>query len=185
MRSLLFAPASSPDLVAKLPRSRPDGAVIDLEDGVAASGKAEARERARQAVPELKRQFPQQRVYLRVNGADTPWMRDDVLEAADPLLDGVVLPKLERADQYDTVRELLDGAGLDRLTIVAGIESARGVHDADRVLAPGLAAVYFGAEDYIADLGDDGRRRETRSCTRARASSWPPRWSAFRRSIRR
>ena len=37
--------------------------------------------------------------------------------------------------------------------VVAGLETVRGVADARDVLAPPVAACYFGAEDYVADLG--------------------------------
>jgi citrate lyase beta subunit len=43
IRSLLFLPASRPDLVPKLERFRPDVAVLDLEDAVAEADKAAAR----------------------------------------------------------------------------------------------------------------------------------------------
>ena len=37
--------------------------------------------------------------------------------------------------------------------VVAGLETVRGVADAREVLAAPVAACYFGAEDYVADLG--------------------------------
>jgi citrate lyase subunit beta/citryl-CoA lyase len=43
MRNLLFAPAGRPELVAKLPRSRPDAVVLDLEDAVPAAQKDSVR----------------------------------------------------------------------------------------------------------------------------------------------
>src|SRR3972149_26004 len=43
IRSLLFAPANRPDLVAKLPRSGADAVAIDLEDGTPEQEKAAAR----------------------------------------------------------------------------------------------------------------------------------------------
>jgi citrate lyase subunit beta / citryl-CoA lyase len=91
MRSLLFAGATRPDLVAKLARSGPDAVAIDLEDAVPADAKLEAR------------------------------------------------------------AALGEGAAL-----VAGLESARGVAEAGPICEAGPEAAYFGAEDYIADLG--GRR---------------------------
>jgi citrate lyase subunit beta/citryl-CoA lyase len=39
------------------------------------------------------------------------------------------------------------------LPVLAGIETVRGVLDARDVLAPPVVACYFGAEDYVADLG--------------------------------
>ena len=55
LRSLLFAPASRPDVLAKLPRSNPDGVVVDLEDAVPAHGKADARPHANRVGAELAR----------------------------------------------------------------------------------------------------------------------------------
>jgi citrate lyase subunit beta/citryl-CoA lyase len=43
--------------------------------------------------------------------------------------------------------------------VVVGIESARGVADSEALLTEPVDAAYFGAEDYIADLG--GRRTPT------------------------
>ncbi|MDQ4115962.1 MAG: aldolase/citrate lyase family protein, partial [Actinomycetota bacterium] len=42
-RSLLFVPATRPDMVAKVGRSRPDVVVLDLEDAVAPGEKESAR----------------------------------------------------------------------------------------------------------------------------------------------
>ena len=53
MRSLLFAPGNQADVLAKLPRSAPSAAVIDLEDAVAPDRKSEARAVAQQVAPSL------------------------------------------------------------------------------------------------------------------------------------
>lgn len=156
MRSLLFAGATRPDLVAKLPRSRPDAAVVDLEDAVPASHKPQAREPARRLAISLAREHPDVAVYVRVNGPGTPWHTQDLEFAVGPELAGVVVPKVERPDQLAGVRAALNRLGLDGLRIVAGIESARGVWNAHALASAELSAVYFGAEDYVADLG--GRR---------------------------
>lgn len=42
------------------------------------------------------------------------------------------------------------------MLLVAGIETARGIAAVEELLSAGIAGAYFGAEDYIADLG--GRR---------------------------
>jgi citrate lyase subunit beta/citryl-CoA lyase len=53
-----------------------------------------------------------------------------------------------------TVAAALDSLELDDLWIVAGLETAAGVARAEEVLAGDrVVAAYFGAEDYIADLG--------------------------------
>jgi citrate lyase subunit beta / citryl-CoA lyase len=143
-RSMLFVPGNRPELAAKAPRSEPDVVVLDLEDAVPAPSKAEARETVRTAAAELAGVVP---VCVRVNPPTTSWFADDAA-ALPPGLAGVVVPKLESAAQLAEVADALGGR-----PIVAGIETVRGVADAREVLAPPVAACYFGAEDYVADLG--------------------------------
>lgn len=146
MRSLLFAGATRPDLVAKLGRSGPDAVAIDLEDAVP----VEAKDAARAALPELVPTVEGPRVFVRVNGPATGWFEADLAAAAALDVAGVVVPEVESAADLARARE---GLGEDG-GIVAGLESARGVADAERILAEvEPAAAYFGAEDYIADLG--------------------------------
>lgn len=161
LRSLLFAPASRPDMCAKLPRSGPDGVVLDLEDAVAPAAKAEARAQALAAASELRRQHPGLAIFVRVNPPGTEWFADDVAEGLVQELTGVVVPKLENAAQVDLVQEALAQASRSHLRLLAGIETAAGVARAREVLDhPGVEIAYFGAEDFITDMGgvrtDDG-----------------------------
>jgi citrate lyase subunit beta / citryl-CoA lyase len=153
LRSLLFAPASRPDVLAKLPRSSPDGVVIDLEDAVPPNAKAAARPNALAAGAELAADHPGLAVYVRVNAVPTEWFARDVAEALAPQLAGVVVPKLESPWQLDIVTDALDAAGLGHLHVLAGIETAQGVESAAEVFRPPVAVAYFGAEDFIADMG--------------------------------
>lgn len=158
LRSMLFAPATRPDLVAKLPRSRPDGVIIDLEDAVPAGHKEAARAQAHAAAVALVGLGRGPAIYIRVNAIDTPWFAGDVATALPRGLSGIVVPKVESADGLQAVREALAAHGRADLRIIAGIESARGVLQVERLLEPpaGVDAVhacYFGAEDYTADIG--------------------------------
>ena len=154
LRSLLFAPASRPDMCAKLPRSNPDGAVLDLEDAVASAAKAEARVRARAAAAELRDLHPDLAVFVRVNSPGTEWFADDVAKSLAEELTGVMVPKLESAAQVDLVQEALTQAGRSHLRLLAGIETAAGVVRAADVLEhPRVDLAYFGAEDFITDMG--------------------------------
>jgi len=143
-RSLLFVPANRPDLAAKATRSGPDAVVLDLEDAVPPAGKAEARATARAAAAELVGQVP---VCVRVNPPATAWFAEDVA-ALPPGLTAVVVPKLDSVAQLDEVAAALGG-----LAVVAGLETVLGVADARTLLRPPITACYFGAEDYVADLG--------------------------------
>jgi citrate lyase subunit beta/citryl-CoA lyase len=153
IRSLLFAPASKPDVLRKLPRSVPDAVALDLEDAVPPDGKPAAREHAREVGAELAAEHPALSVYVRVNPVPTEWFLDDLATGVSPAITGVIVPKLESAEQVATVAAALVDAGLERLHVLAGIESAAGVDRVRDLLVPPVAVAYFGAEDYIADLG--------------------------------
>src|SRR5690606_18811521 len=143
-RSMLFVPGNRPDLAAKAPRSAPDVVVLDLEDAVPPAAKADARASVRQAAADLTGVVP---ICVRVNPPATPGVADDVA-ALPPDLAAVVVPKLESAARVAEVT-----GALGATPVVAGLETVRGVADAREVLQPAVAACYFGAEDYIADLG--------------------------------
>jgi citrate lyase subunit beta/citryl-CoA lyase len=143
-RSMLFVPGNRPDMAAKAPRSSPSVVVLDLEDAVPPAAKTEARESVRLATRELVSLLP---VCVRVNPPDTPWFADDVAALPEGLT-AVVVPKIESAAQLDHVAEALEGR-----SVVAGLETVRGVTDARDLLGAPVVACYFGAEDYIADLG--------------------------------
>jgi citrate lyase subunit beta / citryl-CoA lyase len=152
-RSMLFAPASRPDVAAKLPRSSPDCAVVDLEDAVPPAAKESARGDARGVAAELAADHPALSVYVRVNSIPTEWFAQDIATAVPSTIAGVVVPKIESAADVDTAHAALVAAGLGHLGIVAGIETTRGVLHADEILRPPLTLAYFGAEDYVTDLG--------------------------------
>lgn len=169
LRSVLFTPATRPDRVAKLPGTGADLGVVDLEDAVAPSAKAAARAQARDACTALVDAAPGFSVVVRVNAPRTDLLDADVAEALAPGISGVVVPKVESAADLRTVRRALAACGLGDLDIVAGIESARGVLLLDEILADGhVAAVYFGAEDYVADVGGE-RTPEGREVLHARS----------------
>ena len=153
MRSLLTVPATRPDLAEKAPRSAPDALFLDLEDGVPPNAKESARPNAVDAARMLTREHPGIQVFVRVNGIATPWFAEDVATALVPELTGVVVPKLESAADVAVVGDALAAAGVGHLGILAGIESAAGVARAEEVLRAPVRWCYFGAEDFVADMG--------------------------------
>jgi citrate lyase subunit beta/citryl-CoA lyase len=124
--------------------------VLDLEDAVPAAAKEDARARVHDAVSTLSGSVP---LAVRVNPPGTPWFVDDAAGLPEGL-DAVVVPKLDSVSRVEEVAGALAGR-----SVVAGIETVRGVADAREVLCPPVAACYFGAEDYVADLG--GVRTDT------------------------
>jgi citrate lyase subunit beta / citryl-CoA lyase len=159
-RSVLFVPGNRPELAAKAVRSGADLIVLDLEDAVPPAAKDEARVRVGEAVATQGGAVP---MAVRVNPPGTPWFDDDVA-ALPAALAAVVVPKLDTAA---TLARVADAVG-DR-PVVAGLETVRGVADARDVLRTPVTACYFGAEDYVADLG--GVRTDTNHEV-ATARSW-------------
>jgi citrate lyase subunit beta / citryl-CoA lyase len=144
LRSLLFAPGNQGEVLAKLPRSGPDGVVLDLEDAVSADAKAEARAVVADVAPTLLAENPAIAIFVRVNAVPSEWFADDIAALPDGI-SGIVVPKLESAEQV---------AALPDLRVIAGLETAAGVARAEDVLADDrVVAGYFGAEDFIADMG--------------------------------
>ena len=158
LRSLLFAPAVRPDLLTKLPRAGADAVIIDCEDATPADLKAEGRANAQRIGTELVAGGAS--VFVRVNGVGTEWFAEDVRGAVPEGAAGILVPMVETAHQLDMVGDSLERSAHNGLTVMIGLETARGVASARELLAHDVAAAgYFGAEDFIADMG--GARTES------------------------
>jgi citrate lyase beta subunit len=153
IRSLLFTPADRPDRFAHGPSCGTDGVILDLEDGVGLPAKPAARKAALAffADPAVA---PAGFVWaLRLNHVKTEAGLQDLttLRAAQrPAV--VVLPKTESVAEVEIALAHL-GAGGPAPSIVAMIESGRGLAAADEIaMHPAVAALAFGGADLAADL---------------------------------
>lgn len=145
-RSYLFVPAHRPDRIAKAFASGAHAVIVDLEDAVPPAEKTSARNAAAAA---LNMEHP---VLIRVNGADTPWFRDDLALCRHPGVAGIVLPKAERIDDISQV----ESAGATR-TILPLIETALGMVNAQALAqARCVQRLMFGSIDFKLDLGLEG-----------------------------
>ena len=151
LRSLLFAPAVRPDFIAKLPERGADAVVVDCEDATPAGAKDLARQHVRDHVPALAEKC---KVTVRVNAVASEWFADDINDGVVPEVAAIVVPKIDSVDSLNTVSAALEGNGLGHIGVIAGIETGLGVADARLLLAhERVVAAYFGAEDFIADMG--------------------------------
>ncbi|MCU4184504.1 CoA ester lyase [Acidiferrimicrobium sp. IK] len=159
-RSVLFTPATRPDRTARLAATAADVTVLDLEDAVPVGEKDAARDGLEAFASAVRAAGPSLVVLARVNPVTTPWFAADVEAAAAARVAGVVLPKVAAAGDAVAVADAWRAAGgAGEPVILAGIETAAGVEAGPDILrGGGFAAAYFGAEDYIADLG--GRRSD-------------------------
>jgi citrate lyase subunit beta/citryl-CoA lyase len=155
---MLFTPGNRSDLIEKAIRSGTDAVIVDLEDAVPLDSKVSARD-ALADLPESD--VP---LYVRVNGAETEFLWGDVVAAGQGGIAGIVVPKAEDADLLRrvsgalTALELTDRREPGGIEIVPLIESAKGVRDADALLASDdrVTSVLFGSGeqgDLVADLG--------------------------------
>ena len=150
-RSYLFVPGNRPDRFQAASNAGADVVLIDLEDAVAPADKSAAR---RAATAWLGASRP---AYLRINGFDTEWFRDDVTLLDLPGLQGVMVAKAEGADAIDALHRATSPA----VPVIALIETARGLSNVMALAsAPGVVRLAFGAIDYQLDLGIDGDREE-------------------------
>jgi len=159
-RTWLFVPGNNARRVDRALNAGADAAILDLEDAVAVAEKVAARS----AVADGLTRPRTARAYVRVNALDTGYTFGDLEAAVVPGLDGIVLPKVERAADIQMVDwvigELEKKRGLTpgSVDLMPILETGRGVADARAICAAlngggRLKRVSFGAGDYTRDMG--------------------------------
>ncbi len=152
-RSLLFAPASRPDVLEKATRSGADVVCADLEDAVGPADKDSARIEGVRFLGKPRDSSGERS--LRINSLRTGDGLKDVLalREAAPLHGLLCLPKVESSDEVRWADELLAAQG--GLSIAVFIETPRGLDAAAAIASasPRLAAIVFGAVDFCTELG--------------------------------
>lgn len=150
-RSLLFVPASRPDLIEKAPRFGPDAYVLDLEDAVAPDAKPAARRHAAAAIPALAATGAG--VFVRINAVSTPHWLEDLRAVVVPGLTGIALPKPRDAGELAAVAHVLAaleepaGIAAGSIDVQPLIETAAAIRDAAELLAssPRVRSYWGGA----------------------------------------
>jgi malyl-CoA/(S)-citramalyl-CoA lyase len=158
-RSELAVPATSPRFFEKAAASAADVIFLDLEDAVAPGRKDEARAQAIAALND--RDWGTKTMAVRVNGLDTPWAHQDILEVAReaPRLDLILLPKAGSAFDVQFVAQLLtlverQTGRAKRTGIEVLIETAKGVANVEEIAQASdrLEAMIFGVGDYTVEM---------------------------------
>lgn len=157
-RTFLFAPGNHPRKVEKVFDAGADAVILDLEDAVAISEKPATR-----AVVVEALQRPRTcRGYVRVNALDTDFCFEDIDAIVASGVDGIILPKVERAADLQMVDWMITGLEQRRglapggIDLVPIIETGRGIADVRAIAAAGIARLKrlsFGAGDYTRDMG--------------------------------
>lgn len=155
-RSRLYLPGNEPKYFLNASLHKPDGIILDLEDGVAPSEKDAARLLVRNALRAVD--FGQCERMVRINQGDRGFADLDAVVPQNVHV--ILIPKVETAEQVQAV-----DARAEKVRLAAGlespcflmpiIESALGCFNALAIAtaSPNIVALTIGLEDYTADLG--------------------------------
>jgi len=148
-RSLLFVPGIRADRFEKAVAAGADVVIIDLEDAVLPADKEKARA---DALLWLSERAPGTAAAVRINSPRTSTGCADIAALAQTgaTPDFVMIPKVETDVDVEIVREALAGH-----TVVAVIESGRGLSNAYAIARQSNGGVLFGGADFSASLGAD------------------------------
>src|ERR1700687_4459933 len=167
MRSFLFVPADGGNKLDKAMASGADAVIVDLEDSIAAEGKARARGLAAQFLKDVVAQPPRPFLLVRVNGLQTGLIDDDLDAVVPAKPDAIMLPKAEggaavvHADAKLVVREAINNLPDGHIKIVAlATETAASLFLAGTYAGASarLSGLTWGAEDLSAELGAQANR---------------------------
>jgi citrate lyase subunit beta/citryl-CoA lyase len=157
-RSELAVPASNEHMCEKAAGSDADLVFLDMEDACAPAVKVAARSIAVKALTGLD--WGRTVRAVRINGIDTPWCHDDIVEivtGAREAIDVLIVPKAREGRDVWWVDVLLtqleEKLGLEkRIGLEALIEESEGLANALEIArsSPRLEALIFGAGDLSA-----------------------------------
>lgn len=149
MRSMLFAPGNKYELLQKFSKIQPDIAIIDLEDAVPNSEKQVARENLQKYAQEDKTDAT---TYVRVNALVSEHFEEDI-RSMPPQIAGIVIPKVNDPSDIERATQAIERNSVSA-KILVGIETVKGLMSVQDIFGTAsVFAAYFGAEDYIHDLG--------------------------------
>ncbi|OQA47506.1 MAG: Citrate lyase subunit beta [Chloroflexi bacterium ADurb.Bin325] len=158
-RALLYIPGADERKIRKAPTLDADCICLDMEDGVAASRKVEARTTVAAALRELD--FGRAERLARINPPASGLAEEDLAAALAGRPDGVVIPKVEHAadiawaDARIAAAEQAHGWPAGGVALIAMVETALGIVNLAQIAgaSPRLQALIFGAEDFAGDIG--------------------------------
>jgi citrate lyase subunit beta/citryl-CoA lyase len=163
LRSLLFVPGDRPDRMEKALGAGADALILDLEDSVAPTAKADAR----RVVADFVGANSQARLWVRVNPLDSAEQEKDLAAILPARPDGIVLPKAEGGASVDELARRLTERGNATAQILAiATETPAAIFALGSYGgARRLAGLTWGAEDLPAAIGAATSHEEDGSFT--------------------
>ncbi|MBL7499163.1 CoA ester lyase [Frankia sp. CNm7] len=157
LRSLLIVPSLQPKLLEKAARSAADGLMIELEDGVHPSRKAEART----AVAKFLRtaEFGQKEVMVRINSVYGSEGQEDLHELVAAGVLNIMLAEVRGPRDLAIAADLLEraehasGREINSVGLWSMVETAAAVQNVDAISKmPRLRGLAFGGGDLSCEL---------------------------------
>lgn len=157
-RTMLFVPGNNPALVKDPQIYGSDSIIFDLEDSVAPTEKDAARLLVYCALQALD--FGPVEKVVRVNGLDSPWLKDDVNAMVRAGVDVIRLPKTEgpadlvELESLVSQAELAAGRPTGEVRLMAALESPLAVLNAFEIAmaTSRLVGIALSAEDFVTSL---------------------------------
>ena len=152
-RSALYLPGNKARALEKGRTLPADALIFDLEDAVGPDAKAESRTRVCEAISTGG--YGAREIVLRINGLDTDWHDADLAAAASSGAHGVLVPKVERAEQVHALAAALDALGApESLRLWVMIETPGAFLRVEEIASASdrLAVLVIGTNDLVNDL---------------------------------
>ena len=158
-RALLYMPGDDLHKIRKAITLGVDCICMDMEDGVAVNRKTEARHTIADALQSLD--FGRSERLARINPVGSGLELDDLLAAMQGKPDGVVVPKVDTAEQIHWTSQTMaavekkNGWQVGAISLIVLIETALGILNLASIAGadPRLQALIFGSEDLAGDIG--------------------------------
>lgn len=154
-RSLLFIPGNNPGMLRNADIFSSDAVIFDLEDAVSINEKDNARMLVSNFLQSVE-DYPVE-VVIRINGFDTPYYRDDLIEVVSDKIDTIMIPKAHVED-IEKLIEILEKLEKEKklekeIKIIPIIELATSLLEVEKIAKmPRVNGILLGGEDYTSDL---------------------------------
>jgi citrate lyase subunit beta / citryl-CoA lyase len=163
-RSFLFAPGNPPRRVEKAFSLDADAVILDLEDACPVAEKVATRSIVVAACQSRRTCLG----YVRVNATSTEYGYGDIVAVVHTGVAGIVLPKVESADEVKAVDWVITNLEKERslpigaVDMIPIIETGKGMANIRAITAAGtrVRRIAFGAGDFTLDMNMEWSRSE-------------------------
>jgi len=156
-RSLIFVPGNNQRFLEKAKSLPADIVCFDLEDSVPDNEKSNARRLIKEILKQRKDYSSE--VFVRTNSPASGKITEDLEEIIQKGLDGIVIPKVNNAEELKTIEktisDLENKRNLSKTELMPSIESSQGVVNTYEIASSSnrISAVVFGVFDLLNDMG--------------------------------